>query len=369
MALCGVSPACTRGPRADSSGACPCEPNVTELNRLLERVKAGENVCPELLSPRIEIAAGAVSLDGERLGGSLPTRADQRFEPLLAALSKKRNLWKSLHPEEPLHAVAALAVHPNVSVALVGAVARTAAEVGFAALDVQVGDTRQQILCALLPPLPSEEVLIVAAANDGAVRLRFEGRPTPRLGLSRTLPPAQIAELVTTECKVTPGRCVDRVTVRGDFQRFEALARAVREAVGHTPIPSRRVPVSFEAPPPVAPEPFTPAGLRGDVRVLNVTIDGPLQPNGVREVVVEHRARFGACYAKALEKNPTLEGRVSARFVVGRDGVASNVSNAGSDFPNRDALACVLGAWEGLQFAEPQGNVATVVVPIWFSPK
>ena len=76
-------------------------------------------------------------------------------------------------------------------------------------------------------------------------------------------------------------------------------------------------------------------------------------------------------YANSLRSwsgNPNLEGRVSARFVIGRDGAVSNASNGGSDLPDSGVVSCVVSAFYGLSFPQPEGGIVTVVYPIMLSP-
>ncbi len=67
---------------------------------------------------------------------------------------------------------------------------------------------------------------------------------------------------------------------------------------------------------------------------------------------------------------PTLfatPGPSTVRFVIARDGSAANVAEAGSDLPNAKVVACVVHAYYGLSFPEPDGGIVTVVYPIVFS--
>jgi hypothetical protein len=74
------------------------------------------------------------------------------------------------------------------------------------------------------------------------------------------------------------------------------------------------------------------------------------------------------CYERGLGRNPNLEGRVAARFVIGRDGSFSNVSNGGSDLPDSGVVSCIVSAFYGLSFPPPEGGIVTVVYPIALSP-
>jgi hypothetical protein len=54
--------------------------------------------------------------------------------------------------------------------------------------------------------------------------------------------------------------------------------------------------------------------------------------------------------------------------VIGRDGAVSNVGNGGSDMPDGGVVSCVVRAFYGLSFPQPEGGIVTVVYPIMFSP-
>ena len=56
--------------------------------------------------------------------------------------------------------------------------------------------------------------------------------------------------------------------------------------------------------------------------VERLAVSGRLAPEIVQRVVREQRPRLRACYANGLRYNPNLMGRVSARFVIDRGGVA-----------------------------------------------
>jgi tetratricopeptide (TPR) repeat protein len=84
--------------------------------------------------------------------------------------------------------------------------------------------------------------------------------------------------------------------------------------------------------------------------------------------VRQNFGRFRLCYEEGLKRNPNLEGRVSARFVIGRDGSVQNASNGGSDIPDSGVVSCVLAAFPGLSFPQPEGGIVTVTYPILFAP-
>jgi hypothetical protein len=104
------------------------------------------------------------------------------------------------------------------------------------------------------------------------------------------------------------------------------------------------------------------------VRMGATTVSGRLPPEVIQRIVRQNYGRFRMCYEQGLGRNPNLEGRVSVRFVIGRDGSVSNVANGGSDLPDSGVVQCVVNAYYGLSFPQPEGGIVTVVYPIMFSP-
>lgn len=105
---------------------------------------------------------------------------------------------------------------------------------------------------------------------------------------------------------------------------------------------------------------ITPVGM--------TTMNGRLPSEVIQRIVRQNYGRFRVCYEAGLRSNPSLTGRVSVRFVIGRDGGVSQVGNAGSDMPDSSVIQCVSSAFYGLSFPEPQGGIVTVVYPIMFTP-
>jgi hypothetical protein len=97
-------------------------------------------------------------------------------------------------------------------------------------------------------------------------------------------------------------------------------------------------------------------------------VSGRLPPEAIQRVVRQNFGRFRFCYEKALDHNPTLSGRVTASFVIGRDGGVSSVQNGGSDLADAAAVSCVVRAFYGLSFPQPEGGIVSVTYPIMFSP-
>lgn len=104
------------------------------------------------------------------------------------------------------------------------------------------------------------------------------------------------------------------------------------------------------------------------VRMGATTVNGRLPAEVIRRIVRQNFGRFRMCYEQGLARNPNLEGRVGVRFVIGRDGSVSNVGNGGSDIPDSGVVSCVISAFYGLSFPQPEGGIVTVTYPIMFSP-
>jgi hypothetical protein len=96
-------------------------------------------------------------------------------------------------------------------------------------------------------------------------------------------------------------------------------------------------------------------------------VSGHLPPEVIQRVVRQNFGRFRSCYEMGLRGNPNLEGRVTARFVIGRDGAVSNVS-AGGDLPDPSVRSCVASAFYALSFPAPDAGIVTVTYPIMLQP-
>ena len=102
--------------------------------------------------------------------------------------------------------------------------------------------------------------------------------------------------------------------------------------------------------------------------------EGKLVTNGripaevIQRIVRQNFGRFRLCYEAGLRGNPSLTGRVSTKFVIGRDGAVMQASDAGSDMPDQNVVACVVRSFNALSFPSPEGGVATVTYPIILTP-
>jgi len=104
------------------------------------------------------------------------------------------------------------------------------------------------------------------------------------------------------------------------------------------------------------------------VREGATAVSGRLPPEVIQRVVRQSFGRFRACYANGLRNNPTLQGTVNVRFVISPTGAVSAASNAGSTLPDGAVVSCVVSAFAGLSFPQPEGGIVAVTYPITFTP-
>jgi hypothetical protein len=104
------------------------------------------------------------------------------------------------------------------------------------------------------------------------------------------------------------------------------------------------------------------------VHIGTTTVSGRLPPEVIQRIVRQNFGRFRLCYENGLRNSPNLGGRVAVRFVIGRDGAVSNVGNGGSDLPDSAVVSCVVRAFYGLSFPQPENGIVTVTYPIVFTP-
>ncbi|APR86199.1 Hypothetical protein A7982_11548 [Minicystis rosea] len=142
------------------------------------------------------------------------------------------------------------------------------------------------------------------------------------------------------------------------YPRLTALVRADLDEVERMEEAARERPWELD--------PRTPF-VTAQIQRGNVTVNGALPLTAVQRTVQERHARFRRCYEIALSTYPNLAGRISMRFVIGRDGQVTSTSIT-SDLGDANLVACVESAASGLSFPEPDGGTVTVVYPIQLSP-
>jgi hypothetical protein len=100
-----------------------------------------------------------------------------------------------------------------------------------------------------------------------------------------------------------------------------------------------------------------------------VTTNGHLPPEVIQRIVRQNFGRFSFCYQNGLKTNPNLEGRVTVKFVIGRDGAVQLSADGGSDIPDASVKQCVVSSFAGMSFPAPDNGMVTVVYPLMFTPQ
>jgi hypothetical protein len=104
------------------------------------------------------------------------------------------------------------------------------------------------------------------------------------------------------------------------------------------------------------------------MRIGESHVSGRLPPEVIQRVVRSNMGRFRACYEQSLRPQPSLQGRVTTKFAIARDGTVPFAVDAGSDVPDAALIACIGRAFESLSFPPPEGGVVTVVYPLILAP-
>ncbi len=107
---------------------------------------------------------------------------------------------------------------------------------------------------------------------------------------------------------------------------------------------------------------------RPQVSASSAAVSGRIAPEIVAHGVRRVFGRLRHCYERGLERDASLAGRVTVRFVIGRDGIVASAQDGGSTLPDPQVVACVVGCFPGIDLPEPEGGIVTVVYPILFAP-
>ena len=140
-----------------------------------------------------------------------------------------------------------------------------------------------------------------------------------------------------------------------------------------TDIPATEPSRSQQPPPMAVPEDPAPKESRslkkqitGTVRAGAATISGRLDPTLIQKIVRMSHPRARMCYEQGLARDPSLEGQMTMRFVIGRDGTVSHV-NASITFPDPAVRSCMQALFYRLTFPKPEGGIVTVLYPLFLT--
>jgi outer membrane biosynthesis protein TonB len=106
----------------------------------------------------------------------------------------------------------------------------------------------------------------------------------------------------------------------------------------------------------------------GSVSAGAAQVTGSLAPEVISRVVRQSFDRIQACYSAGLRANPALQGRVSIKLVIGKNGGTKSATVASSDLADKEVTSCVAKVFASLSFPQPEREEVTVVYPVAFSP-
>jgi hypothetical protein len=95
---------------------------------------------------------------------------------------------------------------------------------------------------------------------------------------------------------------------------------------------------------------------------------GHLPPGVIQAVVRGGFHLIKACYDDGLRRNPRMEGRVSVRFEIERDGSVKSARDEGSDLSDIAVRHCVVRQFVRFKFPAVETGIVTVVYPIVLAP-
>jgi len=93
---------------------------------------------------------------------------------------------------------------------------------------------------------------------------------------------------------------------------------------------------------------------------------GELPVDAIDNVVEAGYPLFARCYRDGVSRNNALGGTVRLRFVVGKVGSVSEVSDDGSDLSDRQVVDCIAEGFYALRFPKPEHGSVNVRYRIGF---
>jgi hypothetical protein len=92
-------------------------------------------------------------------------------------------------------------------------------------------------------------------------------------------------------------------------------------------------------------------------------------PGVIMRVVRAETHRFQGCYDLARQRDPSIKGRISVRFLIGKTGaVHSAFAHESSTITDVGMRMCVARVFLGMVFPANERGVLTIVYPLEFVP-
>jgi hypothetical protein len=121
------------------------------------------------------------------------------------------------------------------------------------------------------------------------------------------------------------------------------------------------------ATPRAAPQNDMPAWLKGATNCSEQKepTGGRMAPEVIQRIVRSSYGTIRKCYEQGLTHEPTLEGRVSVRFIIETDGRTVDAVLQDNTVPDCRVATCIRDEFAKLTYPAPKGGKVTVVYPIF----
>lgn len=93
-------------------------------------------------------------------------------------------------------------------------------------------------------------------------------------------------------------------------------------------------------------------------------IIGTMATEDVAKGLADATPAMNQCYAKGLEKNPNLEGRIAVKMQVDPTGKVTNAALADSKVADKDTTACIVQAMREMHLPKNPGPLLSLFVPL-----
>ena len=101
----------------------------------------------------------------------------------------------------------------------------------------------------------------------------------------------------------------------------------------------------------------------------NPIVLGNLDKSLIDQVIRRHLNQIRYCYSRELTRTPDLQGKVTVKFVIDRNGQVSSAKVKTSSLGSKTVESCITGRFMRFTFPKPKGNgIVIVSYPFLFAP-
>ncbi|MCB9549458.1 MAG: AgmX/PglI C-terminal domain-containing protein [Myxococcales bacterium] len=198
----------------------------------------------------------------------------------------------------------------------------------------------------------AEEAVEPAAATAPSAAPLSAAPPVPDRGVpDAQSPDARVADATPADAAPTDAAAPEADAAAGGF-RIIAGAAIVEEEATRPKAPVRKSLPVMKRPKPVAPPTAAPAPVAPAAPRLS-----PMQ------VIRNHNGDVHTCYARVALKDPTVRGRITVQWTIGKDGMPMAVAITQDTLKDKSVGACLKERARQWRFAPPGGGVQVISYP------